>query len=45
MVLFPIIKKSLPDQNPDYLFLFFLLWTALSFIVNQIVLIETKGKT
>jgi hypothetical protein len=45
MVLFPIIKKLLPDQNPDYLFLFFLLYTTFSLIVNQIALIETKGKT
>lgn len=45
IVLFPILKTSLPNQNPAYLFLFFFLWTSLSFVVNQKVLIETKGKT
>lgn len=45
MVLFPIINSYLPEQNPSYLFLFFLLWTSISFVVNHFVLIETKGKT
>lgn len=45
IVFFPILKKALPDENPVYLFLFFFIWTSLSFIVNHKVLIETKGKT
>lgn len=45
IVLFPILKKQMPNESPAFLFLFFLLWTALSFIVNHKVLIETKGKT
>lgn len=45
IVLFPILKTQLPNQSPAILFLFFLLWTGLSFIVNHKVLIETKGKT
>ena len=45
IVFFPILKSQLPNQSPAFLFLFFLLWTGLSFIVNHKVLIETKGKT
>jgi hypothetical protein len=39
MVLFPIINEKLPDKNPCYLFLFFLIWTGVSLIINQFVLI------
>ena len=39
MVLFPIIKNILPGQNPSYLFLFFLVWTSISFVVNHFALI------
>lgn len=45
IVFFPILKKALPDENPVYLFLFFFIWSTISFVVNQKVVIETKGKT
>lgn len=44
IVFFPILTSMLPDKNPSYLFLIFLIWTGLSFVVNHFVLIETKGK-
>ena len=45
MLLFPIIKKSLPNENPSYLFFFFSIWCVLSFLINAKFTIETKGKT
>lgn len=45
IVFFPILKNSLPNQSPLYLFLFFFIWTTISFVINHKVLIETKGKT
>jgi MFS family permease len=45
MLLFPIIKDALPNQNPGYLFLFFAAWCILSFLINAKFVIETKGKT
>lgn len=45
IVFFPILKNSLPNQSPLYLFLFFFIWTIISFVINHKVLIETKGKT
>jgi len=45
IILFPILKNMVEKQSPVYLFLFFFIWTALSFIVNHKVLLETKGKT
>lgn len=45
IVFFPILKNSLPNKSPLYLFLFFFIWTAISFVINHKVLIETKGKT
>ena len=34
VILFPIIKDALPNQNPAPLFLFFAAWTFISFFVN-----------
>lgn len=45
MLLFPIIKEILPNQNPGYLFLFFSVWCVISFLINAKYTIETKGKT
>ena len=45
MLLFPIIKKALPNENPSYLFFFFAIWCGFSFLINAKYLIETKGKT
>jgi hypothetical protein len=45
IVFFPILKKALPNESPVYLFLFFFIWTTISFVINHKVLIETKGKT
>lgn len=45
MLLFPIIKEVLPNQNPGYLFLFFSVWCVISFLINAKYTIETKGKT
>lgn len=39
------MKKALPNESPVYLFLFFFIWTTISFVINHKVLIETKGKT
>jgi hypothetical protein len=35
MILFPILKEAMPNGNPAPLFLFFGLWTGLSFVVNM----------
>ena len=45
IILFPILKNMIPNKSPVYLFLFFFIWTTLSFIVNHKVLLETKEKT
>lgn len=34
MLLFPIIKEILPNQNAGYLFFFFCAWSIASFVVN-----------
>lgn len=44
MLLFPVIKEKLPDKNPALLFLFFALWSTLSFFFNKKFVIETKNK-
>lgn len=35
MLLFPIIKKALPGENPAFLFLFFAAWGFISFFINR----------
>ena len=45
MLLFPIIKKALPNENPGYLFFFFSVWCVGSFLINAKFTIETKGKS
>ena len=42
---FPPIKSALPDKNPDYIFLFFLLFMFVSLPVNAWALVETKNKS
>lgn len=44
MLLFPIIKETLPDKNPALIFLFFAIWSTLSFFFNKKFLIETQNK-
>lgn len=45
MLLFPVIKESLPQKNPALLFVFFAFWCVISYFFNKKYLIETKGKT
>jgi MFS family permease len=35
ILLFPIIKAKLPNQNPALLFLFFAIWSIFAFFVNK----------
>ena len=42
---FPIITDSLLDGNPKFLFLFFALWCAVSFVINMKYVVETKDKS
>lgn len=35
MLLFPVIKETLPNKNPALLFLFFSIWSTLSFFFNK----------
>lgn len=44
MLLFPVIKETLPDKNPAMLFLFFAIWSTLSFFFNKKFVIETMNK-
>lgn len=44
MFLFPVIKEKLPDKNPALLFLFFAIWSTLSYFFNKKFVIETKNK-
>jgi hypothetical protein len=44
VLLFPIIRSSLPGQNPAMMFVFFGAWCMASFFFNAKFLIETKGK-
>ena len=43
IILFPILVKALGTPAP--LFLFFFIWTLLSFFFNWKYMVETKGKT
>jgi SP family arabinose:H+ symporter-like MFS transporter len=45
ILLFPIIKAHLPEQNPGPLFLFFAIWSGISYVLNKKYVIETRGKT
>ena len=45
VLLFPMIKARLPEQNPACLFLFFGVWSAVSVGVNHKFVVETRGKT
>jgi len=44
ILLFPMIKARLPDQNPAFLFLFFAIWSTVSVFVSQKYVIETRNK-
>ncbi len=44
MLLFPIIKKALPGENPAFLFLFFASWGFVSFFINRKYVLETRNK-
>lgn len=44
MLLFPVIKETLPNKNPAFLFLFFATWSTLSFFFNKKFVIETQNK-
>ncbi len=35
ILLFPIIKAQLPDENPALLFIFFAIWSLMSFFINR----------
>lgn len=35
ILLFPIIKASLPDENPGPMFVFFAIWSGVSYILNK----------
>lgn len=45
MISFPIINKFLLGGNPAGLFLYFGLYTIMSYVVNKFCLVETKDKT
>ena len=45
ILMFPIIKESLPGENPAPMFLFFALWSTGSFMANQKYIVETMGKS
>jgi hypothetical protein len=45
ILLFPIIKARLPDENPAPMFLFFTVWSFVSYWVNKKFVIETRNKT
>jgi MFS family permease len=45
LLLFPIIKKTLWNENPSLLFLVFSIWCSLSYLINRKYIIETMGKT
>ena len=44
VVLFPIIITVLPNENPAFIFLFFLLYTLVAFFTNFKIIIETKDR-
>lgn len=44
VLLFPIIKKALPEENPGYLFCFFGIWCIISTLVNMKFMVETKDR-
>lgn len=44
MLLFPIIKKGLPNENPAALFFFFAIWSIVSYFINVKYIIETRNK-
>ena len=44
IMIFPLIKKILPNQNPSYLFLIFLAWCTVSLFINWKYMIETKDR-
>ena len=45
ILVFPIIKDALPNQDPDYLFLFFFTWCLVSIFINWKCMVETKDKS
>ena len=45
ILVFPLVKNILPNQDPDYLFLFFFTWCFVSIFVNWKFMVETKGKS
>ena len=45
ILLFPMIKSRLPNKNPAPMFLFFAIWSFVSFGINSKFVIETRNKT
>ena len=44
IMVFPLIKNALPEKNPAYLFLMFLIWCFMALFVNWKFMLETKDK-
>ena len=44
IMVFPLIKNALPENNPAYLFLLFLIWCFVALFVNWKFMVETKDK-
>lgn len=45
LIVFPLIKDELPNQNPGWLFLFFAVYTFFCFVIYAKIVIEIKDKT
>lgn len=45
ILLFPIIKAKLPNQNPALLFFFFAIWSGASYVLNKKFVVETRNKS
>lgn len=45
LIVFPLVKDKLPNQNPGWLFIFFAAYTLMCFFIYAKIVIEIKDKT
>ena len=45
LIVFPLLRDELPNQNPGWLFIFFAAYTLFCFVIYSKIVIEIKGKS
>ena len=44
LMFFPILRVNVFNGNPGPIFIFFGIYTLMSYVINHFIVVETKGK-